>query len=47
MKCLGKCPCTSREVEKIESKSEDKNITVGSKSVSSTPPPNNKDDLFQ
>merc|ERR1712086_504755 len=46
MKCLGKCPCTPQEVEKNESKSEN-NITVGSKSVSSTAPPNIKDDLFQ
>ena len=32
MKCMGKCPCTSQEVEKNESKSEN-NITVGSKST--------------
>ena len=44
---MGKCPCASQEVEKIESKSEDKNITVGSKPVSSATPPNNKDDIFQ
>ena len=47
MKCMGKCPCTQeQEVEKNESKSEN-NITVGSKSVSATTPPNIKDDLFQ
>ena len=44
---MGKCPCTSQEVEKIESKSEDKNIMVGSKSVSYTTPPDKKDDIFQ
>ena len=31
---------------KTESKSEDKNTTVDSKSVSSTTPSDNKDDLF-
>lgn len=46
MKCMGKCPCSSQEVEKTESKSEDKNTTVDSKSVSSTTPSDNKDDLF-